>query len=300
MKKAILLYNPKAGSRQIINYLDFIAERLQEMNYELRLYRSEHKGSIREYIEQYIDERNTDLIMVSGGDGTINECVNGMAHKKIDIPILILPLGTANDFAYSAHIPSDIGEALELIEKGEVKYVDVGKVNEQYFINVCNMGLFSGISHIVDLELKKKFGKLAYYVKGFEELQNYQAMELDIELPEQRISNEYILILIFNGKAAGGFTKLAKNASIIDGAFDVIGIKKVEIHDIPKLFLKVLQGEHLKDSNIDYWVTNSINITCKNEEKNFITDIDGEEGPKFPLNIEVKQNLIRFYLPKEE
>lgn len=299
MKKAILLYNPKAGSRQIVNYLDFIAERLQEMNYELRLYRSICKGSITRYILDYIDEKNTDLIIISGGDGTINECINGMANKNVDIPILVLPLGTANDFAYSAHIPNSIEEALGLIEKGEVKYVDVGKVNEQYFINVCNMGLFSGISHIVDLELKKKFGKLAYYVKGIEELQNYQAMEVEIELPDQRINNEYILILIFNGKAAGGFTRLAKNASIVDGEFDVIGIKKVEIHDIPKLFLKVLQGEHLTDSNIDYWVTDKINIICKNQEKKFITDVDGEEGPKFPLYVEVKQNLIRFYLPKE-
>lgn len=300
MKKAILLYNPKAGNRQIINYLDFITERLQELDYELRLYRSTCKGSIKQYIEDHIDERNTDLIIISGGDGTINECINGMVKKNIDIPILILPLGTANDFAYSAHISSNIEEAINLLEKGEIKYVDIGKVNDAYFINVCNMGLFSGISHIVDLELKKKFGKLAYYVKGFEELQNYQSMELEIQLPEKKICNDYILILIFNGKAAGGFTKLAKNASIVDGEFDVIGIKKVEMHDIPKLFLKVLQGEHLTDSNIDYWVTNKINIACKNEEKGFITDIDGEEGPKFPLDIEVKQNRIRFYLPKEE
>lgn len=298
MKKAILMYNPKAGNRQIINLVDHIAERLQELGYELRLYRSQSKGSIRKYIVDHLEEKELDLIIVSGGDGTINEVVNGMMQKEIDIPILVLPLGTANDFAYSAHIPNDIEEALNLIECGETKYVDIGKVNNQYFINVCNMGLFSGISHIVDLELKKKFGKLAYYVKGFEELQNYQAMDLEIELPDIKIRGDYILILVFNGKAAGGFTRLAKNASIEDGEFDIIGIKKVEIHDIPMLFLKVLQGEHLTDPNIDYWVTNRVNIRCYNEEKNFVTDVDGEEGPKFPLSIEAKQNLLRFYLKK--
>lgn len=298
MKKAVLLYNPKAGNRQIISHLDYITERMQKMGYELSLFRSDAKGAITQYITAYISDQNTDLILVSGGDGTINEAVNGLVQKGIDIPMVILPLGTANDFAYSAHIPGNVEEVLDLIEKGELRYVDIGKVNERYFINVCNMGLFSGISHIVDLELKKKFGKLAYYVKGIEELQNYQAMQLKITIHEKIIENDYILVLIFNGKAAGGFTKLAKNASIEDGVFDFIGIKKAEIHEIPMLFLKILQGEHLNDPNIDYFVSDEVSIECKNSDKAFITDIDGEEGPDFPLNIEVKKNLIRVYLPK--
>lgn len=298
MKNAVLLYNPKAGNRQIQSQIDYIAERMQKMNYALRLYRSPMKGSITEYIQEYVSEQNTDLILISGGDGTLNECVNGLAQKQLDIPLAILPLGTANDFAYSAHIPNDIEGALDLIEIGELRYVDIGKVNDRYFINVCNMGLFSGISHIIDLELKKKFGKLAYYVKGIEELQNYQAMQLKVHIHDQIIENEYVLVLIFNGKAAGGFTKLAKDANIEDGVFDFIGIKKVEIHEIPLLFLKVLQGEHLKDPNIDYFISDQIKIECRNAERQFITDIDGEEGPDFPLHIEVKKKWIRMYLPK--
>lgn len=298
MKKAILLYNPKAGNRQIINQLDYIIERMQNMGYVLSIFRSDTKGSITQYIIDAVSEENTDLILISGGDGTLNEGINGLLQKNIDIPMAILPLGTANDFAYSAHIPSSIEGALDLIEKGELRYIDIGKVNDKYFINVCNMGLFSGISHIVDLELKKKFGKLAYYVKGIEELQNYQGMQLKININGTTIENEYILVLIFNGKAAGGFTKLAKNASIEDGIFDFIGIKKVEIRDIPMLFLKVLQGEHLSDPNIDYFVSDQVTIECKNSDKIFITDIDGEEGPNFPLNIKVKKDLVRIYLPK--
>lgn len=298
MEKAILLYNPKAGNRQINSRIDYIAERMQKMGYELRLFRSPAKGSITEYIKNYISESNTDLILISGGDGTLNECINGLAQKQLNIPIAILPLGTANDFAYSAHIPNDVAEALDLIENGELRYVDIGKVNELYFVNVCNMGLFSGISHIVDLELKKKFGKLAYYVKGIEELQNYQAMQLKVKVHDKTIENEYVLVLIFNGKAAGGFTRLAKEANIEDGVFDFIGIKKVEMHEIPMLFLKILQGEHLNDPNIDYFISDELYIECKNEDKQFITDIDGEEGPDFPLHIEVKKNLIRIYLPK--
>ncbi|MGL4799627.1 MAG: YegS/Rv2252/BmrU family lipid kinase [Cellulosilyticaceae bacterium] len=296
MKKAILLYNPKAGNRQIVQHLDYITERLQKMGYELRLFRSMEKGDIKPYIINHITEENTDMILISGGDGTLNECVNGVCLAGLDIPIGILPLGTANDFAYSASIPSSIQGALDVIEKGAPHYVDIGKVNEGYFVNVCNMGLFSGISHVIDIELKKKFGKLAYYVKGIEELQNYRAMDIQLEVDGEKHEGKYILILVFNGKAAGGFTKLAKNASIQDGEFDVICIKKTAMHEIPRIFLKVLQGEHLNDSGIDYFTAKDISIECTNEDGKFITDVDGEEGPAFPLRINMLKDTVRIYL----
>ncbi len=299
MKQAVLLYNPQAGNRQIIHHLDYITERLQKMNYQLRLHRSAYKGSIGDYIATAITEENTDLILISGGDGTLNECVNALCKHNKKIPIAILPLGTANDFAYSASIPMNVEGALDIIEKGKPQYVDVGKVNNSYFINVCNMGLFSGISHIIDPELKKKFGKLAYYVKGIEELQNYRGMVIDMEVDGQKIHDTYILILVFNGKAAGGFTMLAKDASIQDGEFDVVCIKKSGLHEIPRIFLKVIQGEHLDDNMIDYFTAKEIKIDCKNEPTTFVTDVDGEEGPVFPLHIQIEQALLQVYLLEE-
>lgn len=157
-KEAILLYNPKAGHRTIKFQIDGIAQQLQELGYSLRLYRSARPSDIKEYIIDYITEDNTDLILIAGGDGTINDCITGMGIKNVDIPILILPVGTANDFANSAGIPIKIEETLNLIKEGELQYVDIGKVNEKYFVNVCNMGLFSGVSHTVDLEMKNVLG----------------------------------------------------------------------------------------------------------------------------------------------
>lgn len=298
MEKAILLYNPQAGNRQIVTHLDYITKRIQMMGYELRLYRSKMQGAIEEYIVANINEENTDMIIVSGGDGTINECINGLFKKKADIPIAILPLGTANDFAHTAGITTNIRGALDVITEKNIEFVDIGKVNDKCFINVCNMGLFSGVSHVIDPELKRNFGKLAYYIKGFEELHNYQCMDLCVRTEEKNISGKYILVLIFNGQGAGGFNKLAKNADIKDGKFDVICIKDVGIYEVPKLFLKVLQGEHLEDPNVDYITTSKLQIECHNQEIGFITDIDGEIGPDFPLHIEIIKNKFRVFLPK--
>lgn len=299
LKQAVLLYNAYAGHRAIVSELDKVAEKLQKMGYELRLHRSEAPGDIKAYTLDHIAPDNTDLILVSGGDGTVNECISAMCMKEIDIPLLILPLGTANDFATAAGIPAQVDECLKLIETGKLSYIDIGKVNEGYFINVCNMGLFSGVSHSVDPELKKKFGRLAYYFKGLEEMQSYQTMDITLTVDEEELHDQYILILVFNGKGAGGMLKLAKDAEITDGKFDVVCIKNVKLFDMPGLMFKVLQGEHLKDPNVDYLTGSRIKIECHNQEENhFVTDVDGEAGPDLPMNIEVIQNKIRVYLPK--
>lgn len=298
MKQAILLYNAYAGHRTIVNELDSITEHLQEVGYELRLHRSTAPGDIRAYTLEHVEASNTDLILVSGGDGTVNECISAMCMKGLDIPLLILPLGTANDFATSAGIPGQVEECLALIEKGNLSYIDVGQVNESYFINVCNMGLFSGVSHTIDPELKKKFGRLAYYFKGFEEIQNYQAMDITLTVDDEVLKDKYLLILVFNGKGAGGMLKLAKHAEITDGKFDVVCIKNVNIFEMPALMFKVLQGEHLKDVNVDYLTGSHIKIECHNQEENhFVTDIDGEAGPDLPMDIKVLSKKIRVYLP---
>ena len=300
MKKVLLLYNPKSGNRQVIQHLDGITKRIQEMGYTLCIYRSEAKNAIENYILENVSNGCFDLLLISGGDGTINECINGMAKKGLEIPLGILPLGTANDFAHSLGIPLHLKGALEVIEKETPKLVDIGLVNDKYFINVCSMGLFTGVSHAIDLELKKKFGKLAYYVKGLEELQNYHPMDLIIETDQEMIKGKYLLVLIFNGKGAGGFMKLAKYAEIDDGMFDAICIKNIAIHEIPMLFLKILQGEHLEDSKIDYIKSRKIKIECTNQEKGFVTDIDGEEAPAFPLNINNISKRIKIYRPEKK
>ena len=299
-KQAILLYNAYAGHRTIVSELDKIAEKLQEKDYDLRLHRSMASGNIKEYILEYVNEENTDLMLISGGDGTVNECISAMCEKGLDIPLMILPLGTANDFANSAGIPSNVEECLALLETGSLSYIDVGKANDEYFINVCNMGLFSGVSHNVEPELKKKFGRLAYYFKGLEEIQNLQAMDITLTVDGEVLEDQYLLILVFNGKGAGGMFKIAKNADIKDGKFDVICIKNVKIFEVPALMFKVIQGEHLKDVNVDYLTGSHIKIQCHNQEENhFVTDVDGEEGPSLPMEIEVLSEKIMVYLPTE-
>ncbi|WP_069999913.1 YegS/Rv2252/BmrU family lipid kinase [Cellulosilyticum sp. I15G10I2] len=297
-KEALLLYNPCCGQREVLLNLDYITSRVQDMGYNLKVYRSKFAGSIERYIIDKVDYLNLDMMIVSGGDGTVNECVNGMMKKKLNIPLAILPLGTANDFAHTLGIPSKLPLALDLIADNYLKHVDVGKANDKFFINVCSMGAFSTISQSTNVNIKNQFGKLAYYVKGLDAINHYEAMNLEVMTTKESFSNKFFLVLVFNGKGAGGFMKLANEADVCDGLFDIVCFKDIYFYDIPPLFFKVLQGEHLNNPNVIYFKTNNLSIKNGSIDKSYGTDIDGEHGPSLPLDISVVSNVLSIYTPR--
>ncbi len=297
-KEALLLYNPCSGHKDILFHLDYITSRVQNLGYNLKLYRSKSCGSIESYIIENVDHHNTDMIIVSGGDGTVNECVNGMIKKGLNIPLAILPLGTANDFANTLGIPCHLPKALDIIEQNHLSSVDVGKANDKFFINVCSMGALSSVSQSINIDLKNKFGKLAYYIKGFDALQHFEAMDLEVITSDHAFNHRFFLVLIFNGKGAGGFMKLAHQADISDGLFDIICFKDVLFYDIPPLFFKVLQGEHLDHPHVIYFRTNNLSIKNGAVKNDYSTDVDGEHGPNLPLDISVLSSALRVYTPK--
>ncbi len=286
MKKVKFLYNPNAGTKRVRGSLDVVVRKFQQAGFIMSIYRSMSKGDMATYIEKYVTNENTDLLVISGGDGSVNEVINAMIKKELNIPLGLLPLGTANDFSTLIGMPHDIEDACDAILKMEVKPIDVGCVNGTYFVNVCSAGLFTTVSHEIDINLKNKFGKMAYYVKGLEQLQGYQPMHLEFRTAKGKKEEKVSLFLIFNGKSAGGFDKLGKYALIDDGLLDLVIIKAVAVHEILPLFIKVLQGEHLNDPNVSYMQVSNVEITCLNN-KCAISDIDGEEGPAFPLNVSV-------------
>ena len=154
-------------SHAILNELDLIMKIHQEKGYQVIPYRIEAGKSVAEALDD-LDETYR-YILIAGGDGTVDSVVNAMMNKKIDMPIGILPVGTANDFGKFINIPNNVEQALELILSTEPVPVDIGKINDKYFVNVASTGLFTDISQKTDDHLKNTIGKLAYYIKGLEE-----------------------------------------------------------------------------------------------------------------------------------
>ena len=287
MKKVRFIYNPYSGENIILNEIDNVIRMHQEKGYQIVPYRIQQGQGIEEALD--IIDSSYEYILIAGGDGSVDSLVNAMMQKKIDLPIGILPVGTANDFGKFLGIPQDITEACNQILSSEPKGVDIGVVNDKYFVNVASSGLFTDVSQKTDINLKNTIGKLAYYLKGLEEIPNLKKLKVKLKSKEMTYDGKMYLFLVFNGQTAGNF-KLATRADVSDGYLDVIMIKAVAIRDILPLFIKMLKGEHLDSDKVIYFKTEEVTIES---DEDIVTDIDGEKGPEFPLNIKCMKHGIK-------
>lgn len=287
MKKVRFIYNPYSGENSIINELDNVIKLHQEVGLTVVPYRIQKGVDLSEALD--IIDGTYSYILIAGGDGTVDSLVNAMKHRNINIPIGILPVGTANDFGKFINMPSDIQEACKQILDSKPVAVDVGKINDDYFINVASTGLFTDISQKIDANLKNTIGKLAYYLKGIEELPNFRKLKVKLSSKECNYEGEMYLLLVFNGKTAGNLN-LATEAEITDGKLDVIMFKAIQIIELLPLFIKLLKGEHLDSDKVVYFKTDDVYIESSED---IVTDIDGERGPDFPLRIQCIKGGIK-------
>ena len=287
MKNVRFIYNPYSGENNIINELDNVIKLHQEVDLTVVPYRIQKGKDLAEALD--IIDKTYSYILIAGGDGTIDSLVNAMKHRNINIPIGILPVGTANDFGKFINMPTDIQEACKQILDSKPVAVDVGKINDNYFINVASTGLFTDISQKIDTNLKNTIGKLAYYLKGIEELPNFRKLKVKLSSKECNYDGEMYLLLVFNGKTAGNLN-LATEAEITDGKLDVIMFKAIQVMELLPLFIKLLKGEHLDSDKVVYFKTDDVYIESSED---IVTDIDGERGPDFPLRIQCIKGGIK-------
>ena len=286
--KVKFIYNPYSGENLILSKLDKVISLHQEAGYTIVPYRITAGEDVGVALND-IKDGNYKYILIAGGDGTVDSVVNAMAKSGISLPIGILPVGTANDFSKFLGMPSDVEEACKQILSSEVKSVDLGSINDKYFVNVASTGLFTDVSQKTDVNLKNTIGKLAYYLKGLEELPNFRKLHVNILSKEVEFDGEMYLLLVFNGATAGNFN-LATRADACDGLLDIIMFKAVQIYELLPLFIKVLKGEHLDSNKVLYFKTDYLKVEC---HEDIVTDIDGEKGPDFPLEIKCKKGGLK-------
>lgn len=288
MNKVKFIYNPFSGENTIVTDIDKVIMTHQKYKHIVEPFRISMDNELIDAFEN-VDE-SYKYILIAGGDGTVDNVVNVMKKLNLDIPIAVLPVGTANDFAKFIGVPLNVEKACEQIITSKPVSLDIGKINDKYFLNVASTGLFTDVSQKTDVNLKNTIGKLAYYVKGIEQIPNLRKLKIKVSSKEMEFDGDMYLMLVFNGQTAGNF-KLAYKADLTDGMLDVIIIKAGNIKDIIAMFIKMLKIEHLEENKgLIYFKTNKLTIET-NED--IVTDIDGERGPDFPVTIECIKGGIK-------
>lgn len=288
MKKVKFIYNPNSGNKNIIHKLDDIIAKYQLNGYTIVPHRISKDTTIEDGLKDINDNYNH--ILIAGGDGTIDRLVNYMKKNDIDTPIGILPTGTANDFANVLNIPLDIDLCIENIMNSEPKYIDLGVINDDYFVNIASTGMFTDVSQRVDSNLKHSIGRISYIIKGVEDALHLRKFNVTIRSKELEYDGDMYLILVLNGRTAGNIS-FAHNAMLDDGYLDVIIFKAMPIPKSIPVLLDIIKGLPLdKHDEIIYFKTDELYIDCSDS---IVTDIDGERGPDFPLNIKCMKNGIQ-------
>ncbi len=237
-----------------------------------------------------------DIIVACGGDGTVNEVAKGIMKSTRKVPVAILSSGTVNDFANFMEIPRGIKAFFNMIERGQTLDIDIGKANEEYFVNVAAGGLLTNVGYQVNIESKLMLGRMAYYLEGLRELttQIIEPIKVDIESEEYtKKDNNILLFIISNSASIGGFKNLAPSADVSDGLLDVLIIENPDLQNLADIFFNIFSGAHVNNPYVKYFKTNNIKISSK-EEVNI--DIDGEYGGKLPVAFEIIPKAFRILI----
>lgn len=217
----LFIYNPKSGQGQIRNHLSAILEKLSAGGYDLTVYPTKESMDACRIVCQRAGE--FDLIVCSGGDGTLNEVVTGLMQEGITRCVGYIPAGSTNDFANSLGLPRQMDKAAQLIVDGTPFSCDIGKFNEDYFVYVAAFGMFTDVSYQTKQEMKNLFGHAAYVLEGMKRIGNWKSVHLEVESTEYTGSGDFILGLIANSNSVGGFKGLTgKDIEINDGLFEVL------------------------------------------------------------------------------
>ena len=285
MKSAVFLYNTQSGKCKIERCTEAVCTVFRAYGYDI-------KPQLIDFGTNPFDgNEQIDLMVVAGGDGTVNYVVNAMKNKGLDIPLGVIPAGTANDFAGALGMSRHPLEAARQIASGAVDRVDCGCVNGLYFVNIFSFGIFTTTSQRTPDERKHKIGKLAYIIEGAREIASIHAVPLELEADGVRFDLRSLMVLIFNGETAGGF-HLARRSSIKDGLFDCILLEKKNFFRSTLAMCRYLAGgspkivRHLRARRID--IRSSVNEP---------TDVDGQKGAEFPLHIECLPGGLRVVCP---
>lgn len=293
--KIKFIYNPKAGKRSITKAVGGIIELYSAHGYDVVPYLLSFADDSQQKIVEGLDSGDYAYVLVAGGDGTINYVVTALRRFDVDIPIAVLPAGTANDFGLALGMSSfHLRACRQLLDSTEQR-VDLGRVNGRLFVNVFSFGLFTNTSQRTPTKLKNIMGKAAYIFEGISELANIHHLQLDVESDGGAFHGSALMMLVFNGRTAGNFP-LAKMSQFDDGVFDVLILRGDSPFSTVDAFVRYIDGIGGINPPDDVVHLRCSRLTIQSDIQE-PTDVDGQPGVLFPVQAECLHGGLRIMIP---
>lgn len=289
----LFIINPQAGKGKTKDIIPMIEKACKKEALEYVIEITERAGHAKEIAKEYTSKETMRVYSV-GGDGTLNEVLNGMAES--DSSLAVIPSGSGNDFIRTLTDKKDLEVILSTSIKKESELVDLGKCNDKYFINIASVGLDAEIVYNA-IKLKRlPFipSKFAYLLSIFITVFGYKSKKLKIQLDDKDISEKTLLTAVANGKFYGGGMMVAPGANLTDGNFEICHVKKVSPFKVIRLFPKLIKGVHHTIKEVTFYKTRKITIES---EEDMSVNIDGELFRAKDVSLEILPKSIRIVRP---
>lgn len=273
-KSMLFVYNPRAGKAQIRSNLLDIIDIFVKAGYEVTAYPTQESGDAVKAVRERRD--GYDIIVCSGGDGTLDEVVTGMMQCDEKLTLGYVPAGSTNDFANSLKIPRSMIKAADVVVNGRDFGCDIGSFNGDSFIYVAAFGLFTDVSYETKQDVKNVLGHTAYLLEGVKRLSSIKSYHMKIEYDDECLENDYIYGMITNSNSVGGFKGITgKDVELNDGLFEVTLVRKPEFAKELNNIAAALADKRISSDFIQSFKTSKIIVESEQEVS---WTLDGEYG----------------------
>lgn len=291
--KHLFIINPVAGKGQTMNYKSQIAEIFKNRNDEYFIEVTKEKGHATEIVKSYTSKDDFRVYSV-GGDGTLNEVLNGLINTNSSLAVI--PSGTGNDFARTLLKDIDLKNILIDTIDGSEKYIDVAKANERFYINISSVGFDSEVVYNARLFKSKKFipNHLSYIFSLFYTPFRFKSLDMKIKIDDLEFEQKNMLLAASNGKCYGGGIYITPDASIEDGLLDICMIKHTKLFKLLRFLPKAIKGNHGCAEEVQFFKAKQVSVES---DRSFTLNADGELERLNKVTFEIIPNKVKIIVP---
>lgn len=296
MKKMLFIMNPKAGRTTLKNSLVDVLEVFCNNDYDVRTYLTKSADDAERIVAE--EGVGYDVIVCAGGDGTLGNTVAGFMKSGLKVPLGYIPCGSTNDFARSMEIPMTAVEAAEMVVKAEPFSVDIGSLNDKYFVYVAAFGVFSDTSYATPQNMKNILGHAAYVLQGIKSIANIPSYKMKITIDGEIQEGEFIFGMVSNSISVGGFKSITrKGVEFDDGLFEGVLIRTIKTPaDLERVVRALLTGDISEKSMVSFRASN---VLFEAEDPVAWT-CDGEFGGEYKnTSIDIHRRAIDLLVVQE-
>jgi YegS/Rv2252/BmrU family lipid kinase len=290
MTTALLIRNPVARRRLSDGRLTQVLAIARDAGWEIEAVATPHAGAAT-HIARDAAERGIDVVIVYGGDGTINEAINGLAGTAT--AMAALRGGTANVWAKETQCAKDPVKSMRAIVTGVRRRIDLGRANDRYFLLMCGVGLDACIVESVGARMKRWFGAASYIVAGTLQVLRTRAWRVETAIDGDTSEQSLYWLLAGNTRSYGGVAQITHQAVVDDGQLDVALMRRGGALNLIRDGVSVLFRRHDRSRNVRFGRAKSIEISTPG----IPVQLDGESAGETPLRIEVAPQALTVIVP---